>query len=123
MLSLDLLKIFQEYKIEKRILEHFDESLEIFPLDPFTKFNNQTITFLIKDQKDTLLKNAKNIKDALSKSSLFIKVFKSNQNLSFSILADSLARLIITNFQILLPKGVYNIETIRSKKIITIKNE
>lgn len=118
-----LKKIFQEYKIEKRILEHFDESLEVFPLDPFTKFNNQTITFLIKDQKDTFLKNAKNIKDALSKSSLFIKVFKSDQNLSFSILADSLARLMISDFKIRLPKGIYNIETIRSKKIITVKND
>jgi len=118
-----LKKIFQEYKIEKRILEYFDESLEIFPLDPFTEFNNQIITFLIKDQKNTLLNNAKNIKDALSKSSLFVKIFKSDENLSFEILPDSLARLRMTSFEIRLPQGIYNIETNRSKKIITVKND
>jgi parallel beta-helix repeat protein len=118
-----LKKIFQEYKIENKILKYSNESLQIFPLDPFSKFNNQVISFLIKDQKDKLLNNAKIIKEALSNSSLFVKIFKSDDNLTFSIIPDSLARLKITNFEIQLPRGTYTLETEKSQEIVTIRND
>ena len=118
-----LSRIFKEYKIEEKISNLFDQSLEIFPLDPFSKFNSQIVSELIKDQRNNLMNNAKMIKDALSSSSLFVKVYKSDDNLTISILPDSLARLKVTNFKVRLPRGTYTIETNRSQKIITINND
>jgi len=118
-----LKKIFQEFEIEKRIVEYYNESLNIFPFDPFSKFNDQIITFLIDDQKNSLLSNAKDVKKALSNSSLFVKVFKKEDNLTFSILPDSLARLKIKDFKIKLPRGVYALGTGNSQEKINIIND
>jgi len=118
-----LKKIFKEFEIEKRITEYCNESLEIFPLDPFSKFNDQIITFLINDQQRNLLSNAKNIKDALSNSSLFVKIFKKEDILTFSILPDSLARLNIQNFKIKLPSGAYTLIAGKTQETIIINND
>ena len=101
-------KFILENKIETRINELSKHSLDIFPLDPFSKFGSQTTTFLIEDQVHTLQSNVKEIKNALSASSLFIKVFKTDDSLTVKLLPDSLARLKLNNFKISLPKGVYS---------------
>jgi len=118
-----LKKIFQEFGIENRIMEYHRESLKIFPLDPFSKFNDQVITYLLNDQLKNLLSNAENIKDALSNSSLFVKIFKKEDNLTFSILPDSLARLKIQDFKVKLPRGVYTLGKGNSQEKINIIND
>lgn len=116
-------KFILENKIETRINELSKNSLDIFPLDPFSKFGSQTTTFLIEDQTNTLQSNVKKIKNALSASSLFIKVFKSNDSLSIKLLPDSLARLELNNFKISLPKGLYSVAQKNIRSTIYIEEE
>lgn len=114
---------FNSMHIEKRISELSNKSLEIFPLDPFAKYNNQIISHLIKDQESKLLANAKVIKMTLSTSSLFLKFLKSRQKLTISILPDSLAKLKINDFKIQIAPGVYTVTKRNTNEIKLIKND
>ena len=116
-------KFIIENKIETRINELSKNSIDIFPLDPFSKFGSQTTNFLIEDQANTLQSNVKKIKNALSTSSLFIKVFKSNESLNIKLLPDSLARLELNNFKISLPKGLYSVAQKNIRRTIFIEEE
>jgi parallel beta-helix repeat protein len=118
-----LKKFIFESNIEKRINEQSSRSLKIFPLDPFSKFNGQITTHLINDQKNVLHENTQIIKNTLSKSSIFIKIFKSDDKLKISILPDSLARLKIKNFKISLQKGTYKVINANTKDEKIIRNE
>jgi parallel beta-helix repeat protein len=102
-----LKKFIFQGEIESKIDKHTRRSLSIFPLDPFSKFNGQITTHLINHQMNTLNENIQTIKSRLSKSSIFIKIFKTNDKLKISILPDSLARLKLKEFSIAIPKGDY----------------
>ncbi|MDG0964323.1 MAG: CotH kinase family protein [Opitutales bacterium] len=116
-------KFILENKIESKINELSKHSLDIFPLDPFSKFGSQTTTFLIEDQVNTLQSNVKKIKNVLSSSSLFIKVFKSGDLLRIRLLPDSLARLTLNNFKISLPKGLYSVAQKNIRETTYIQEE
>jgi parallel beta-helix repeat protein len=118
-----LKKFIFESNIEKRINEQSSRSLKIFPLDPFSKFNEQITTHLINDQKNALHENTQIIKNTLSESSIFIKIFKSDDKLKISILPDSLARLKIKNFKISLQEGTYRVIKANTKEETVIRNE
>ena len=49
---------FNDFQIENRINSLRTESLNIFPNDPFSKYNRNIISHLINDQKNVLTNNA-----------------------------------------------------------------
>ena len=114
---------FNDLQIESRINGLCTQSLNIFPNDPFSKYNRNIISHLINDQKDVLTNNAKKIKDCLSLSSLFVSAHKSINKLNLSILPDSLARLKINNFKMFLPRGKYYFSQENNDKNITLINK
>ena len=118
-----LKKFVFESEIESKIEKYSSRSLSIFPLDPFSKFNGQTITYLINDQREVLHGNTQIIKNTLSKSSIFIKIIKSNDKLKISILPDSLARLKLKDFKLSLHSGDYNVTKTNTKDEKTIRCE
>lgn len=116
-------KFFYELDIVNKIQDLCKRSLDIFPYDPYTKYNRSIISHLINDQEETLTSNAKNIKDSLSLSSFFIKVYKSKNKIYFSILPDSLSRLKINNFKLFLPKGSYSLSKNNTVKKAILIND
>lgn len=114
---------FNDLKIENRINNLHTQCLNIFPNDPFAKFNRSIISHLINDQKITLDNNAKKIKESLSLSSLFISAYKSNNKVDLSLLPDSLSRLKINNFKLFLPKGNYYLSHNNNESNFTLMNE
>jgi parallel beta-helix repeat protein len=118
-----LKKFIYESNIENKIIEQSNRCLEIFPLDPFSKYNSQITTHLINHQRNVLKENTKIIKGALSESSIFINVLKLRNKLKVSILPDSLARLKLNNFTISLPNGTYKITGPNKKDPNIVQNE